>query len=498
MNIPEEINKAVQLHMKGQFDEAGALYKKILSVQPNNPDALHLLGVVCFQTGDLESSEELINKAIEENPSNPDFHNNLGNTLRNSGKAAQAELSYRKALELDSKNSDAHANLAIVLRDLRKPDLAIESCQKAIELNPKIPQPYNTLGNLLCEQMAWEDAEVVYKKALEIQPFPEAFNNLGNVLKDLGKLDEAVFSYQNAVSLNPNYAEAFNNLGNVLKLLNQLEEAKEAYDRAVEIWPEFSEAHYNLGILFKESEHWAAAEKEYRLAFELDPSNHSAKHMLSALSGESVEAAPLEYVEGLFDRFAPTFDEELVNKLSYSTPDLLKELIATGTQGEFKYQNVVDLGCGTGLSGKAIRCLSQKLMGIDASKKMLAVAGKKNVYDKLWQGEICEALLASKETFDLFFAADVFVYIGNLELVFNAVREHARKEALFVFSTESYSGNEGFDLRVTGRFAHSRNYVKELARKTGFMIEQAQSADIRKDKGKWIKGDLFVLKVKSV
>lgn len=497
MNIPEEINKAVQLHMKGQFAEAGALYKKVLSAQPNNPDALHLLGVVCFQTGDLESSEELINKAIEENPTNPDFHNNLGNTLRNSGKADKAELSYRRALELDPKNCDAHANLAIVLRDLRKPDLAIEFCQKAIELNPKIPQPYNTLGNLLCEQMAWEDAEVVYKKALEIQPFPEAFNNLGNVLKDLGKLDEAVFSYQNAVSLNPNYAEAFNNLGNVLKLLNQLEEAKEAYDKAVEIWPEFSEAHYNLGILFKESEHWAAAEKEYRLAAELDPSNHSAKHMLSALSGKSVDAAPLEYVEGLFDRFAATFDEELINKLSYGTPDLLKDLIMKETQDEFKCQNVVDLGCGTGLSGKAIRGLSQQLTGIDASKKMLAVAGKKKVYDKLWQGEICEALSTIKETFDLFFAADVFVYIGNLEQVFSVVKKHARKEALFVFSTESHSEDEDFDLRVTGRFAHSVDYVKKVAQKTGFMVERVESANIRKDKGKWIKGDLFVLKAKS-
>jgi predicted TPR repeat methyltransferase len=497
LNIPEEINKAVQFHIKGQLDEAEALYKKVLIIQPNNPDALNLLGVVCFQIGDLKSSEELINKAIEEKPSNPNFHNNLGNTLRNSGKVTQAELSYRKALELDPQNSEAHANLAIVLRDLRQPDLAIEFCYKAIVLNPKIPQPYNTLGNLLCEQMEWEKAEVVYKKALEIKPFPEAFNNLGNVLKDLGKLDDAVFSYQNAVSLNPNYAEAFNNLGNVLKLLNQLGEAKEAYDRAVAIWPEFSEAHYNLAILFKESEHLAAAEKEYRLAAELDPSNLSAKHMLSALSRESVEAAPLEYVEGLFDRFAPTFDEELVNKLSYSTPDLLKELLSKETQGEFKYQNAVDLGCGTGLSGLAIRCLSHQLTGIDVSKKMLAVAGKKNVYDKLWQGEICEALSANKETFDLFFAADVFVYIGSLESVFKVIKQHARKGALFVFSTESHPGNEDFDLRITGRFAHSRNYIKNIAQKTGLMIKQAKSGAIRKDKGKWIKGDLFVLKAKS-
>ncbi len=496
MNIPAEINKAVRLHVAGRLDDAELVYRKTLSVQPNNPDALHLLGVIYFQKGDLESSQRLISKAIEENPSNPNFHNNLGNTLRESGQKVQAELSYRVALDLDPGNADAHANLAIVLRDLKRRDEAIEFCQKSIELNPKIPQPYNTLGNLFCEVMEWEKAEKAYKKALEIQPFPEAFNNLGNVLKDLGRLDEAVFSYQNAVSLNPGYAEAFNNLGNVLKLLNQLEEAKEAYDKAVEIWPEFSEAHYNLGILFKELGHWAAAEKEYRLATELDPSNHSAKHMLSALSGQSVETAPLEYVEGLFDRFAATFDEELVNKLSYGTPELLKKMIDAENRGGNKFQNAVDLGCGTGLSGKAIRELSHRLIGIDASKKMLAVAGKKNVYDKLWQGEICETLFACKETFDLFFAADVFVYIGNLELIFEAINQRARKNSLFVFSTESHSGIEDFNLRITGRFAHSRNYINKIAHKTGFMIDRAESANIRKDKGKWIRGDLFILKAK--
>ncbi len=497
LNISEEINKAVQFHGKGQLDEAEVLYKNILSFQPNHPDALHLLGVVHFQKGDLESSQEFINKAIEEKPSNPNFHNNLGNTLRSSGKVTLAELSYRRALELDPQNIEAHANLAIVLRDLGQSDEAIVFCLKAIELNPKIPQPYNTLGNLFCEQMEWGKAQEAYKKALEVQPFPEAFNNLGNVLKELGQLDEAVFSYQNAVSLNPNYAEAFNNLGNVLKLLNQLEEAKEAYDKAIEIWPEFSEAHFNLGILFKEIGHLAAAEKEYRLAIDFDPSNYSAKHMLSALSGESIEAASLEYVEGLFDRFAPTFDEELISKLGYSTPNLLKELITTEIQRDVNFQNVVDLGCGTGLSGEAIRSLSDCLTGIDASKKMLKVAEEKNIYDQLWQGEIVEALSISQETYDLFFAADVFVYLGNLEPIFNAVRKQARGEAFFVFSTESHSGDEDFNLRITGRFAHSRQYIKKIAQLTRFIIEEVKSANIRKDKGKWINGDLFILKTKS-
>jgi predicted TPR repeat methyltransferase len=497
LNIEKEINRAVRLHKNGDLDEAAEIYKKILSVQPNNADALHLLGVAYFQTGDPETAQKLIGGAIEINPSNHNFHNNLGNALRDLKRYVEAAISYRHALELEPRSIDAQANLAVALRDLKQFDEAIEACKIAIDLNPNLPHPYNTLGNIYCDQMEWEKAEETFRIALEIQPYPESFNNLGNVLKDLGRLDEAVFCYQNAVALNSEYAEAFNNLGNVLKLLNQLEEAKEAYDKAIGIWPEFSEAHFNLGILFKEFGHLAAAEQEYRLAFDLDPSNYSAKHMLSALSGESIEAASLEYVEELFDRFAPTFDEELINKLSYSTPNLLKELITTEIPSDVKFQNVVDLGCGTGLSGEGIRSLSDCLTGIDASKKMLKVAEEKNIYDQLWQGEIVEALSISQETYDLFFAADVFVYLGNLEPVFNAVRKQAREEALFVFSTESHSGDEDFNLRITGRFAHSRQYIKRISQLTGFIIEEAKSANIRKDKGKWINGDLFILKTKS-
>ncbi len=494
MNIAEEINRAVQFHLDKKFDEAEEIYKKILSFQPDHANALHLLGVVYFQKEDHEASQQLIGKAIKIDPSNPNFHNNLGNTLRVSGQCDQAAVSYRKALELDPINADAQANLAVALRDLKQLDEAIEACQKAITINPSLPHPYNTLGNLYSDQMEWEKAEDAYRRALEIKPFPEAFNNLGNVLKDFDKLDEAVFCYQNAVSLYPEYAEAFNNLGNVLKLLNQLEEAKNAYDRALEANPFFAEAHFNLGILFKELGNLNEARKEYSLAVELDPSNHSARHMLSAFSGEFVESAPLGYIEELFDRFAPTFEEELVNKLSYQTPDLLKELIASSVPEDFMFQNVVDLGCGTGLSGVAIKELSECLTGIDASKKMLVLAERKNVYSNLLQGEICESITCSDKTFDLFFAVDVFVYIGNLIMVFDAVRKQARKNALFVFSTESHSGNDDFVLKVSGRFSHSTDYINRIAKETGFVVEKNQSANIRKDRGKWIVGDLFILK----
>ena len=494
MNIAEEINKAVQFHVEKKLDEAEVIYKKILSFQPDHADALHLLGVVYFQNGDHVEAQKLIGKAIEIDASKPNFHNNMGNALRLSGRCDHAAISYRKALALDPISADAQANLAVALRDLQQIDDAIEACKKAIKINPTLPQPYNTLGNLYSDQMEWGKAEEAYRRALEIQPFPEAFNNLGNVLKDLGKLDEAVFCYQNAVSLHPEYVEAFNNLGNVLKLLNQLGEAKEAYDRALDVNPGFAEAHFNLGILFKELGNLDEAKKEYAFAAELDPSNHSARHMLSAFAGESVEFAPLGYIEELFDRFAPTFEEELVNKLSYRTPDLLKNLVASDLVEGFKFHNVVDLGCGTGLSGMAIKEWSGCLTGIDASKKMLVLAERKKVYDNLIQGEIYEIISSSEETFDLFFAVDVFIYIGNLTLVFDAVRKQARKNALFAFSTESYSDDEDFILQVTGRFSHSMDYINRIAKETGFVVEKKQSANIRKDKGQWIVGDLFILK----
>jgi len=66
-----EVAKAIQYHQSGQLQKAEEIYKKILRINPNHPDSLHLLGVLAYQVGKIDIAVTLISKAIQNNPNNP-------------------------------------------------------------------------------------------------------------------------------------------------------------------------------------------------------------------------------------------------------------------------------------------------------------------------------------------------------------------------------------------------------------------------------------------
>jgi len=172
---------------------------------------------------------------------------------------------------------------------------------------------------------------------------------------------------------------------------------------------------------------------------------------------------------------------------------LLRRTFHTLVKNDLHFKNVIDLGCGTGLAGMEFRVIADRLSGIDISPKMIEEAKKKHVYDILLVGDIIEFLNDTAEKYDLFIATDVFIYIGNVKRIFDSVQNRSLRGAYFLFSTESCARND-YVLRQTGRYAHSRTYIQSVAKEHGFVTEMCQSAGIRKERGQWIMGDIFILK----
>jgi predicted TPR repeat methyltransferase len=154
---------------------------------------------------------------------------------------------------------------------------------------------------------------------------------------------------------------------------------------------------------------------------------------------------------------------------------------------------VMDLGCGTGLVGPLIRDLCRELAGVDLSPRMIAMARDKGVYDRLIVGDVVEPLTASPASYDAVIAADVFVYIGNLDAVFGASREALVGGGYFVFSTETEQGEGEYLLRESGRYAHTDSYVQYLSGKYGFKMLHSENVVLRKEGGSAIQGTLYVL-----
>jgi protein O-GlcNAc transferase len=251
--ISDALAIAVQHHQAGRLELAAEIYRRILIVDPNQPDALHLLGVVACQRGNNEAGIEYMRRAIAIDDTDAAFHNNLGDAYRNVGRTPEAVACYRRALELKPDYVRAYNNLGSAFHRQGKLEEALACYRRALDLEPNFADACGNLGNALREQGKLDEAVACYRRALELEPaFVEAQTNLGVALRDQGKLDEAVACYRRALELKPSYVEAHNNLGIVLRDQGKLEEALACYRRALELEPDFVEANINLGVALRD------------------------------------------------------------------------------------------------------------------------------------------------------------------------------------------------------------------------------------------------------
>ena len=251
--IQQSLESAVRHHTQGRLPEAESIYQQILQADPNQPVALHLLGVIAHQVGKHNTAVDLITKALAIKPDFAEAHNNLGNTFNELGRLDEAMASFHNALAIKPDYVDAHNNLGNTFQELGRLDEAMASYLKALSLKPDYPEAHNNLGSAFNELGRLDEATTSYLKALSLKPdYDEAHNNLGIALHNQGKLEEAVASYDKALAIKPDFAEAHNNLGKAFKDLGRLDEAVASYDKALAIKPDFAEAHNNLGSVFNE------------------------------------------------------------------------------------------------------------------------------------------------------------------------------------------------------------------------------------------------------
>jgi len=237
-NLQRMMDTALQHHRNGRLPEAEEIYKQILAVNPRHADCLHLLGMIAYQAGDLETAADLIGKAIAIHSTGTSYYVNLGTVLQGQGKLDEAVALYRHALTLKPNLTEIHVNL----------------------------------GNVLLAQGGLNESVACFERALALKPdSAEAHNNLGNALQSQGKLDEAMESFERALAIKPDYAEAHYNMGSVRRAQDRLDDSIACYRLALAIRPDYPEAHYNLGNVFREQGKLDAALAQYGIALTQRP-----------------------------------------------------------------------------------------------------------------------------------------------------------------------------------------------------------------------------------
>lgn len=324
--IDEALTLAVNQHRAGHLAEAERIYREVLAVQPNNPQAWYLLGVIANQIGRPEVAVSCLEQALRVQPEfaeahcdlatalgglgqataaiehyqtatrlKPGYaeaHFNLANVLQREGRIEEAIAAYRRAIELKPDFTDGYHNLGLVLYEQGQSREAIACLRRVVELDPQSAEPHYRLATWLKEQSDFAGALVEYRRALELKPkYVEACTDLGVALHEQGHLDEALECQRQALAWNPDSWETHNNLGAIYQDQDRLEEALRHFERALELKPGLPETLVNVAIIHKWLGQLEQAWSAYQRALDARP-DYAVAH---------VGIAKLRLIRGDFD-----------------------------------------------------------------------------------------------------------------------------------------------------------------------------------------------------
>lgn len=266
-----------------------------------------------------------------------------------------------------------------------------------------------------------------------------------------------------------------------------------------------AEAHFRLGETWALLDERARAARHFRAAQAEDPADRrGAGIRLAELEAQPAPArASAAYVRALFDGYAPRYDGHMVESLAYRGPELLIAAAeaAEGFAAAAPYV-AIDLGCGTGLSGKVFTPHCRSLLGVDLSPRMCAAAEASGFYSSIVTGDIISALNAATQPFGLAIACDTLIYLGDLDPIFGAVERAVSPQGWFIFSTEKSDGTSdeasrrGFEIGPSRRFRHTGSYLTRLAEMHGFELVSLDTKALRTEKRQPVESLICVMRKK--
>lgn len=427
---PDTLAHAKHLHAAGRLTEAAALYRRVVLAEPSHADAIHSLGLIAWQTGDVRGAVAGIEQAIALDPSDANFHNHIGLAYHALGRVPEAENAFQRAIDLDPRMALAFSNLAVLRRD----------------------------------QLRHAEAEALLRSAIALDPANANFHvNLGEALVRQGRPREAAA----------------------------------AYGAAIKVKAECAEAYFGLAQLWAKTGNLKGALFAVNCYLRFDPSDRHGGRALRAVLDDSTAIPDRhsdEYVRNVFDAYAIRFDTHLIAELGYCGHEHTVAALRELGGGPPPPWDVLDLGCGTGLAGGRLRASARHLVGVDLSPNMIEQARAKGIYDALHVAEVTAFTREFEAAFDAIVAADVLVYIGNLQPLFMAVARALRPGGRFAFTTEDAGGaTGGYVMKHSRRYGHAESYLTGCAKDNQLAVALHRAVSPRHDDGVPVPGHLVVL-----
>lgn len=380
------------------------------------------------------------------------------------------------------------ANLSIALRGLKQFERAAELAQRVTIEAPQLVSGWNSLGLCLIELEQPERAAQAFREGLQHHPEHPALRHHLHQLSQSPSSDELSEASASPIGGLLKRAQTLSDEGNPVA-------AEAMIRKAIHFNPDYSYSHSSLGRFLlrhaRKTEGIEALEK----AHALDPSCPTTLHFLQLARGDIPSKPSSEYVEKLFDGYAERFDEHLVDQLDYQVPNMLAQLLGS-MKTSHNLGDVLDLGCGTGLMGQALKDQITHIDGVDLSRNMLDVAEKRNIYRSLAHEDIEIYLRQTDQCWDVMVCADVLIYFGDLKSPIVGIAKRLAPAGWFGFSVESTHTYPYTADAASGRYQHHTDYLHELLSQD-FETPITREVQLRKNNGLPVRGTLIIAQRKS-
>jgi tetratricopeptide (TPR) repeat protein len=280
---------AVPHHQAGRLDPAEAIYRALLRRDPDDPTALHLLGVLQTDRGMPTEAVGLITRSLALRPGDGQALTNLARAYRTAGDPGAAIEAAQRAVAVDPDLPEAHVHLGCALFAEQDYPRAIEVLRRATELVPASSEAWITLAAALSCRNDHAAAAEAWEVALALQPDdPDLLINRAGSLGEIERFDEALAAYRQAAALAPGDRRAHHGIITALIHTGDVIAAGDVCRQVLEASPDWPEIWLLLGYCETTQGHSDAAAKAYRRVLALDPGSAHALHHL-VIMGENLD-----------------------------------------------------------------------------------------------------------------------------------------------------------------------------------------------------------------
>lgn len=270
---PDDIIRILQLggaHLAaGRLDHAGSAAGAVLKVQPENPDALHLLGLVALGKGSPDKAEQLIAAAAARMPHHVNVWVNLGNAQRDQGKIEEALISYQRAETMNPDYPDVFLERGQLYQQSAQFPESLQNFRRLIALAPNEASSYMRAASAATDAGLFKDALDFCQQAMNrVKPVPAQIKAiLATTYERLGDLPKAIEWSEAALAEAPGSASALRTWSKAQRrlkkgnkeLLDKLRDRLEAIDASKMSAPEARLLYSELAQLCDEQKDVPAA-----------------------------------------------------------------------------------------------------------------------------------------------------------------------------------------------------------------------------------------------